>query len=255
MMLRLDHLVVNTRFELDAAQSVFENLGFTLGPRGYHTLGSINHTIVFDDHYLELIGLPADGKTMREEILSSPAGADGLVFRSDDPSATFDALICAGFDTGTPQVFSRPVQGLGDARFATVRIKPGQLAGGRVYFCQHLTPELVFRDEWKRHPNGAYALAALHLVDVPAQPYARLGLLAPGFELIWWTRASFAERFGALAQRVTLVGPRYAAITVRTPQWQALGVRALAHALPVVTDKHRTVVALPGLDTLLEFIA
>jgi Glyoxalase-like domain len=254
-MLKLDHLVINTRFDLDAAQSVFEKLGFLVAPRGYHTLGSINHTIVFDDHYLELIGLPADGKIVREEILSSPLGADGLVFRSDDPAATFAALTAAGFDATAPQVFSRPVEGLGDAGFATVRIKPGQLEGGRVYFCQHLTPERVFRDEWKRHPNGAYALSALHLVDVPAQAYGRLGTLDPRFELIRWTRARFVDHFGALGLRVALKGPRYAAITMRTPQWQALGVRALAQGLPTMTDERRTLVALPGLDTLLEFIA
>src|SRR5882757_192808 len=121
LMLKLDHLVINTRFDTDAAQRTFEQLGFTVTPRGYHTLGSLNHAIVFDDHYLELIGLPADGKTVRQEIVSSPLGADGLVFRTYDPAATFDTLRRAGFDATPPQTFSRPVEPHGDARFATVR--------------------------------------------------------------------------------------------------------------------------------------
>ncbi|HYS66860.1 MAG TPA: VOC family protein [Paraburkholderia sp.] len=256
-MLKLDHLVINTRFDTDAAQHLFEQLGFTLTPRGYHTLGSINHAIVFGDHYLELIGLPADGKTIREEIVASPLGADGLVFRSDDPEATFNALRDAGFNATPPQTFSRPVASLGDARFTTVRLAPGQLPGGRVYFCRHLTPELVFRGEWQTHRNEAYALERLHLIGSPehaAHAYSRLGPLAPGFELVFWTREEFDANFGALAANVAARVPRYAAITIRTPQWRETGKRAAAAGLPFVTEEAGTLVALPRFDTLLEFV-
>jgi hypothetical protein len=231
-----------------------------LTPRGYHTLGSLNHAIVFDDHYLELIGLPADGKTVREEIVSSPLGTDGLVFRidapEDAPEATFNALREAGFEATPPQTFSRPVPPLGDARFTTVRLAPGQLPGGRVYFCQHLTPELVFRDEWQAHPNGAYALECLHLIGSPAdaEVYARLGALAPGFELAFWTREAFDAQFGPLTQHVVDRAPRYAAITIRTPQWRDIAARAHTAGLPSVAEQDRTLVAVPRFDTLLEFI-
>ena len=36
---------------------------------------------------------------------------------------------------------------------------PAKIAMGRVYFCEHLTPELVWRPEWQSHPNGARAIA------------------------------------------------------------------------------------------------
>ncbi|OTP73071.1 VOC family protein [Caballeronia sordidicola] len=255
-MLALDHLVINTRFDTDAAQTVFEQLGFTVAPRGYHTLGSINHAIVFGDHYLELIGLPADGKTVREEILNSPLGADGLVFRTDDPAATFASLQQAGFEATAPQTFSRPVECLGDARFTTVRLKPDQLDGGRVYFCQHLTPEFVFRDEWQHHPNGATSLSALHLIDAAPEPYVQLGEIAAGFELVYWTRKTFDEHFGAMASHIGSRGPhgpRYAGITVRTPTWQSLEQKAKTAGLPVQVDADRVLVALPRFDTLLEF--
>lgn len=253
-MLKLDHLVINTHFDLDAAQLQFEQLGFTLTPRGYHTLGSINHAVVFGGHYLELIGLPADGKTIREEIVSSPLGADGLVFRIDDPESTFTGLRGSGFDATPPQTFSRPVPPLGDARFTTVRLASGQLPGGRVYFCQHLTPELVFRDEWQSHANGARALERLHLIGASADAYSRLGPLAPGFELVFWTREDFDSQFGPLAEHVVERGARYAAITIRTPQWREIGARAAVAGLPALTEQGRTLVALPRFDTLLEFI-
>jgi hypothetical protein len=39
------------------------------------------------------------------------------------------------------------------------------IPNGRVFFCQHFTPELVWRDEWRRHENGVtdivgFAIAA-----------------------------------------------------------------------------------------------
>jgi Glyoxalase-like domain len=38
----LDHVVVNTQDRLDEAAETYRRLGFTLTPRGYHTLGSMN---------------------------------------------------------------------------------------------------------------------------------------------------------------------------------------------------------------------
>lgn len=58
---QLDHVVINVHFAMGLAEPLFEALGFTLTPRGYHSLGSINHLIVFGSDYLELIGLPESG--------------------------------------------------------------------------------------------------------------------------------------------------------------------------------------------------
>ncbi len=135
-----------------------------------------------------------------------------------------------------------------------MRLKPGQLDGGRVYFCQHLTPELVFRSEWQSHPNGATGLSALHLIDVAPEPYVQLGEIEPGFELVYWTRANFYARFGTTAQYIAARGPRYAAITVRTPAWRSVGERADAAGFPASVEMQRALVALPRFDTLLEFI-
>jgi len=262
-MLTLDHLVINTRFDTDAAERLFTELGFTVAPRGYHTLGSINHVIMFGEHYLELIGLPASGEVVREEILASPLGLDGLVWRTDDPAATAASLLAAGFEAGAPQVFSRPVELEGttfDARFATVRLAAGQLPGGRVYFCQHLTPDLVFRAQWQSHANQAYGLAALHLIvdDVATNKlaYDRLGEMDPGspFSLKYWTRAGFDARFGAPALHLAARQPRYAALTVRSPQWHAIGTRAQGMGLPTQISEQGTAIALPRFDTLLELI-
>lgn len=79
--LALDHTVINVHFEMDRAQAIFESLGFCLTPRGRHSLGSINHLIVLEDDYVEIVGLPTDTDTLRQEVLNSPIGIDGLVFK------------------------------------------------------------------------------------------------------------------------------------------------------------------------------
>ena len=63
--MQLDHIVINVQREMDAAETAFADLGFTLTPRGYHTLGSINALAMFGTDYLELLGFPADGEVKR----------------------------------------------------------------------------------------------------------------------------------------------------------------------------------------------
>jgi hypothetical protein len=180
--MQLDHLVINTRFKTDDATAQCAALGFTLTPRGRHTLGSINHLVMFDNHYLELIGLPTDGDKLRDEVLSSPFGIDGLVFQTDAPEDTAIDIAAHGFALGPVQRFSRPVEIDGetrDATFVTVRLKPGQVDAGRVYYCRHLTPELVWRAPWLTHDNGVQRIVSLHVVGhdtaLLRKQYAALG--------------------------------------------------------------------------------
>ena len=151
----LDHAVVNVRDRIDEGAETYRRLGFTLTPRGYHTLGSMNHLAMFGTEYLELIAAPA-GDTRRQEILAAPEGLNGLVWGSEDSTATYESLRAAGVPVEPPQQFSRPVAlpgGARDATFRTVRLATGTTPAGRLYFCHHLTRDLVWRDEWRHHPN------------------------------------------------------------------------------------------------------
>ena len=49
---QLDHTVINVQFDMDRAEGLFRDLGFTLTPRGYHSLGSIKHLMMFGTDYL-----------------------------------------------------------------------------------------------------------------------------------------------------------------------------------------------------------
>lgn len=164
----LDHVVINARDDMDHAADVYRRLGFTLTERGYHSLGSMNHLAMFGTDYLELIAVPKNATSGRLDILDYSFGLNGLVFGSEDSAVTYAELEKAGAPFDKPVEFTRPVKytgGQGDARFRTVRMKPGHMPYGRVYFCHHFTRELVWRDEWRHHANGTVAVARAVIVE------------------------------------------------------------------------------------------
>lgn len=184
----LDHVVVNVRNRIDEGFETYRRLGFTLTPRGYHTLGSMNHLAIFGTEYLELIAAPA-GDAGRTEILDAPVGLNGLVFGTEDSAGVYVALNAAGVAIEPPNEFSRPVELASgerrDAVFRTVRLKPGVTEAGRLYFCHHFTRDLIWRDEWRHHANGTIGVVRAVIV---AEDPAELGAL-------------FASMFGAASVR------------------------------------------------------
>lgn len=213
----LDHVVVNALQSMDAAEAAFRDLGFTLTPRGHHTLGSINHLAVFATDYLELIALPQQA-TGRLDLLSWPMGWNGVVFATENAAA---------LDWIAPvQDFSRPVEIDGaprDAAFRTVRLPNETTQAGRLYFCQHKTRDLVWRDEWRRHPNGATGIArVVFAADNPAElgaVFARLfgagtSFLAGLARIEVISRAEAAARYGVADPRPSFI----AAIVLRVAE-------------------------------------
>lgn len=168
----IDHVVVNVRDRMAAAADRYARLGFALTPQGRHTLGSINHLAMFGPDYLELLGLPP-GEGDRMEVMAWPEGLTGIAFATEDADAVHAALHAAGAPVLPPLDFSRPVPlpgGQGEAAFRVVRLAHGACPAGRVFFCQHRTRGLVWRDAWRRHPNGALGVAGV--VIAAARPDA-----------------------------------------------------------------------------------
>ena len=179
-MTALDHIVFNTQDRMDEVLTLFERLGFTVSPRGFHTLGSINHTIVFGADYLELLGYPAgQPPAKRPELVTQPVGLMATVLQTSDADAAHAALSQRGLKPRPVQTFSRPVDLgarshggalLGDASFRVTRLEPDAVPGTWVYYCQHLTPELVWHPPWQTHANGAMGMRAIDIAvpDVAA---------------------------------------------------------------------------------------
>ena len=275
----IDHLVINVLKEMDAAHDLFQQLGFTMTPRGRHTMGSINHLMIFEKDYIELIGLPSDGTILRDELLGNPIGIDGLVFQSSDAEATYQILIQRNQSLLPVQSFSRPVDLNGqkvDASFKTVRFTPGQFPAGRIYFCQHFTPELVWRKEWQTHANETQGVAGLLVVSAApkkdAEQYCKVsgGQLTEGqngeyriagehYALVFIDQAAYAECYGPLVcddhGRVSFFG----VIALKTKSLDSVR-KVLSSLDPVLSgvrwrdEDNRIALHVPGFNTLLEFV-
>jgi len=238
----LDHAVVNVRDRMDEAVETYRRLGFFLTERGHHSLGSINHLMILGPDYLELVGFPPGRADARPDIAAAPVGLNGLVFRIDDEAATASEVAASGVAAEAPVHFDRPVRAGGAdqmARFSVVRIRSDPAYGGRVYFCRHRTPELVWRDEWRNHPNGALRISGLiiaaHDPDVPAETFRRMFGAAA-------VRAAGGTRIVTAGQAEVELAPpdalrsRYgdaAADAAGRPNWMA-GLRVAVRSLDAV---------------------
>jgi catechol 2,3-dioxygenase-like lactoylglutathione lyase family enzyme len=178
----IDHVVIAVR-DLDRARETYTRLGFTLTPRGFHTLGSANHCIMFGTDYVELLALPLQHAAMSyyAEFLARGEGLAAFALASADADAAYAELAADGIRADAPLDFSRPVrlpEGERDAAFRIVQLAPAQTPGCRGFVCQHRTRELVWRAEYQNHAVGANGLAALAVVAedpvVAASVYARL---------------------------------------------------------------------------------
>ena len=164
----LDHLVFDVRDRMAEGAARLAALGFQLTPMGKHSLGSANHLAVFGDDYLELLGTDVPGGALRPDIASYPVGLNGLVFKTGDAEALSARAACAPASRrcrrspSTARSTCR-MAARDDARFRTVRLDRAAAFDGRVYWCEHLTPQHVWRPEWQAHPNGAAAVARVLL--------------------------------------------------------------------------------------------
>lgn len=272
----LDHAVINVLYDMDRAQRQFEEIGFTVTPRGYHSLGSINHLMIFGTDYLELIGLPEGIETPRPEIADSPIGLTGLVFKSPDVDATFAHLQAIDMAGAPPKAFYRPVSlpgGEQDARFRTVAVKPGIFPAGRVYFCEHGTPELVWRPEWQAHANRGRRMPEYVIVSVaPDREAERYGHLLDvtdaggdrhqatveiaGARLAILSPERYGERYGPLAATMDGRPSIFGAVVIETGDVSAIGdlIAGLAAPPPARIEPGRVTVRLPAFDAVLEFV-
>jgi len=256
----LDHAVIDVRDHIDDALRCFNSLGFQLTPRGHHTLGSANHLAMFTTDYLELLGFGEGGAT-RLEIARFPAGLNGLVFKTADADMVHRAAAAAGLPVLPVQSFSRPVtidNVTRDARFRTTRLDPDKIAMGRVYFCEHLTPDLVWRPEWQTHPNGAGTIARVVVAtsdpggtaqlfrslfgnDAIAEPYGRRVIAAGSAQIELAPRNTITAEFGEAAADPAGRAQHMAALEIKVRSLRDAG--ELVCALSGVRVEARRVIA------------
>ena len=273
---KLDHTVINVKYDMDTAEALFGKLGFTLTPRGYHSHGSMNHLMMFGTDYLELIGIPEGKEIERKDLMDAPLGINGIVFKTGNVDDIFARLEGAGFAGDPPRAFHRPVDidgGQKDAKFRTVTVRGDVFPGGRVYYCEHGTPELVWRPEWQAHQNGVTAMpefvnvaedtdgeaarfAALLDTEVGMDGNGARMAALDGCRITTLAPDQYAARYGELASAMNGRAAIFGALVFATADLTALNdcVDGLDN---VRADRFpgRTVVRIDDYDAVLEFIA
>ena len=141
--------------DLAAAATDFQKLGFTLTPRGQHSIGSQNHCIMLGSTYIELLVAPVAHPWLAY-YRSFGEGLAAIALSTEDADATYAQLKDKG--ARPPMDLSRPVEG-GVARFRLVQIE----GAPQLFFVQHLTRQFVWRPEWQEHANGARELVHVSL--------------------------------------------------------------------------------------------
>lgn len=178
----IDHVVITTR-DLDSTQDSFRRMGFTLTPRGHHTLGSQNHCVMFGRDYFELLMVPQrlPGREYYYDFARIGDGLAAVALKTDNARGAYGELSAAALAPSEPVDFSRPVQleqGAKNASFRITQLGLEQTPGGQVFLCQHFTRDVVWRPEYQRHANTATGLAALAIlsadVAATAAAYERL---------------------------------------------------------------------------------
>lgn len=165
----IDHVVIATR-DLDSTQDSFRRMGFTLTPRGHHTLGSQNHCVMFGRDYFELLMVPQrlPGREYYYDFARIGDGLAAVALKTDNARGAYGELSAAALAPSEPVDFSRPVQlpeGAKSASFRITQLGLEQTPGGQVFLCQHFTRDVVWRPEYQRHANTAIGLAALVILS------------------------------------------------------------------------------------------
>jgi catechol 2,3-dioxygenase-like lactoylglutathione lyase family enzyme len=273
----IDHVLVGVR-DLEAARETYQRLGFTVSPRGRHIgWGTANYCIMFADDYIELLGIidPQQFTNNLNRFLETREGLLGLAFASDDVALAERALRRAGVTPGEMRDLKRILEdpdGEVWPRFKLLHMPPEATPGTSAFICQHLTPELVWRPQWCRHPNGATGLVAMTSVvkdpSALAIPYAELF----GFDRVragdgvvevdcggTWLRFTTAERLGRLHPGLVgaprLPTPWLAALRVAVDDLGGCATRLERNHTPVHWDGPRLlrVPAQAACGVLLEF--
>lgn len=185
----IDHVVIAVGDIAQAAGS-FRRLGFTITPRGRHTIGSENHCIMFERDYFELLSVPVPHPVTRyyQDFLSNGEGLAALALATQDARGCHDELTADGIAIDPPVDFSRPVElahGIADAAFRITQLAAEAAPAGRVFACQHFTRDVVWRPEYLQHPNQVTGLARVVAVADQAQVealvdrYASIFAVAP----------------------------------------------------------------------------
>ncbi|MDF7666497.1 VOC family protein [Orbaceae bacterium ESL0727] len=211
---QIDHVVVTVSAQLDNADLQYQKLGFTTTPRGHHSLGTSNHLTIFGTTYLELLGYEPQNSDKIDSRWRFDNGLTGLAFKANQADVLYDALIKqdAPIEGDGPSAFFRPVDlGNGtfpEAHFKIIRFDPTYTPNGQIFFCDQLTPELVWRKAWQKHANGVTNI--YRIITEARDPAASIAPLKRTFPTAHITTIEGGLRLEAADKQLDYITPEAA---------------------------------------------
>ncbi|MBR0694445.1 VOC family protein [Bradyrhizobium lablabi] len=217
---RIDHLVICVH-DLEQAALAWRRLGFNLTPTGVHPFGTSNRLAQFADNFLELLAVTNDALVPQaapdhfsfaahnRDFLGRAEGMSMLALHSADSHAEAARFRAERIGTSAPFDFGRDavLPGGGTARVAFSLAFATDPAMPEIAFftCQQRhPPELFWKAEYQRHPNGA--LRVIEVVMSAPEPAAHRDFL----ERLTESAAEPAPgrlTVGDSNNRITLLGP------------------------------------------------
>jgi len=218
---RIDHLVICVQ-DLARAEQNLRTLGFTLTPTGVHPFGTSNHLAMFGNNFLELLAVAdtaavpaaAPGRfsfaAHHQNFLVTAEGMSMLAWHSADAHADAARFAANGMGAYAPFDFGRdavlPAGGTARVEFSLAFATDPAMPGIAFFTCQQRhPPELFWKPDYQRHPNGA--LRVVEVVMSAPEPAARRAFL----ERMTETTAELAPgrlTVGEPGDRITVLNPR-----------------------------------------------
>ena len=131
---------------------------------------------MFEAGYIEILA-PTMDTPNAERVRKHMARYNGVhlaCFGTPDARFEHQRLAAQGFDPEPLVDLQRTVDSGETVRFSVVYVPAGAMPEGRVQYCQHLTPEVIWKDAYVNHENGVTGLSAVYVVaDDPAETAAR----------------------------------------------------------------------------------
>ncbi len=217
---RLDHLVICVR-DLAQAAPDWQALGFNLTPTGVHPFGTSNRLAMFGNNFIELLAVTdaaavspaAPGHfsfaAHNQDFLRTAEGMSMLALHSTDSHAEAARLNAAHIGAYAPFDFGRdavlPGGGVARVGFSLAFATDPAMPGIAFFTCQQRhPPELFWKPEYQRHPNGA--LRVIEVVMSAPEPAAHRSFL----ERLTESAAELAPdrlTIGERDDRITVLGP------------------------------------------------
>jgi catechol 2,3-dioxygenase-like lactoylglutathione lyase family enzyme len=181
----LDHPVIASR-DLDDARVTYARLGFTIAPRGTHIeWGTGNLCIMFPDDYVEIRGIVDPARftmNLDQHLDQYGEGLMGVAFRTDDVQSSYSEMVDHGIQVAEPRRLTRNFEHPEGWTQPSFRICVPEADGieglMHVVVLQHLTPELIRRPDFLKHPNTCIGVNSIvGMIDDAGRVAAKLALL------------------------------------------------------------------------------